>query len=405
MRITIGSSFGKHLRLPCADPEDLLYAAKVSIWVRCLMVVAVLVEINYRVDYGSISHILNLSYVLTIGAIYGYTLLQVHRTQVVTPLRLGIMSLIDVVVVSFSISLSGGFNSPYLPIYYIVVVMFAWVFISPGLSFVWTSMVAVVYTTLSVTVYPGMSMVEHDVKHLLYRILAMYAVGAAVSFIAGYERKRRRRGIEREQELQRQRIEISQTIHNTTAQSAYMIGLGLETAKELAGESNEELSAKLHATAELSKSAMWELRHPIDGGQIFEGKELGRVLKAHAESFTAITSVPAELVQKGTEPPLSPITRSLLFSIAHNALTNAFRHSHAGNVCIELDFQKEGLRMSLTDDGIGLPHNYDVRGHGFRNMAADTERLDGSLNVATGTDGRGTTVICVVPYDSDRGGQ
>ena len=378
-----------------------MYAAKVSMWVRCLVIVVVLVEINYRVDYGSISHVLNHAYALTIGAINGCTLFQVHRTQAVTPLRLGFMSVIDAAVVSFSISLSGGFTSPYFPCYFFVVAMFAWVFTSPGLSFLWTSMMVVVYTILSMTVDPGISIVEYDEKHLFYRILAMYAVGAAISFIAGYERKRRRRGIKREQELQRQRIQISQTIHNTTAQSAYMIGLGLETAKELAGESNEELSAKLLATAELSKSAMWELRHPIDGGQLFEGKELGRVLKAHVESFTAITSVPAELVQKGTEPPLSPITRSLLFSIAHNALTNAFRHSHASKVCIELDFQKEGLRMSLTDDGIGLPEDHAVRGHGFRNMTADAERLNGSLNVATGKDERGTTVTCVVPYDLD----
>ena len=57
--------------------------------------------------------------------------------------------------------------------------------------------------------------------------------------------------------------------------------------------------------------------------------------------------------------------------------------------------------MSLTDDGIGLPEDHAVRGHGFRNMTADAERLNGSLNVATGKDERGTTVTCVVPYDLD----
>ena len=150
-----------------------MYAAKVSFWVRCLVIVVVLVEINYRVDYGSISHVLNHAYVLSISAFYAYSLLQVHRTQAVTPLRLGIMGVIDAAVVSFSISLSGGFSSLYFPGYYFVVAMFAWVFTSPGLSFLWTSMVVAVYTILSMTVDPGMSMAEHDEKHLLYRILAM----------------------------------------------------------------------------------------------------------------------------------------------------------------------------------------------------------------------------------------
>ena len=159
--------------------------------------------------------------------------------------------------------------------------------------------------------------------------------------------------------MQRQRIELSQTIHDTTAQWAYMIGLGVEGAMELVDESNEELRAKLRLVAELSRSAMWELRHPIDGGQIFRGEELGEVLEAHASTFTVITSVPAELVQRGREPPLSIIERSLLFSIAHNALTNVIRHAGASEVVIGLDCDGEKLRLSVSDDGTGLPEDYE----------------------------------------------
>ena len=80
--------------------------------------------------------------------------------------------------------------------------------------------------------------------------------------------------MERERELQRERIELSKSIHDTVAQSAYLIGLGIETAIELTDRSNRELVEKLEATHDLSKSAVWELRHPIDGGLIFEGRDL-----------------------------------------------------------------------------------------------------------------------------------
>ena len=214
--------------------------------------------------------------------------------------------------------------------------------------------------------------------------------------------------MERERELQRERIELSQTIHDTIAQSAYMIGLGLETAIELANarndEDRDELIAKLEATHALSKSTMWELRHPIDAGPIFEGRELSRVLRSHASAFATITSIPAELVQSGREPPLPVVTRRLLFSIAHNALTNAFRHAHAEKVTISLDFEDNGLRMSVSDDGIGLPEGYSDRGHGFRNMRADAERMGGSLEAGPGQSGVGTTVTCAIPYDIDKGG-
>ena len=65
---------------------------------------------------------------------------------------------------------------------------------------------------------------------------------------------------------------------------------------------------------------MWSLRHPIDVGVIFDGQGLGTTLSSHAATFTAITSIPAEVTQLGTEPPLSVATKSMLFSIAHNAM-------------------------------------------------------------------------------------
>ncbi len=269
-----------------------------------------------------------------------------------------------------------------------------------------------IYSVLSFTVEPTLNIAAKEEQHLFYRVLALYAVAAVVSIISGLERESRRKGLERERELQRreaelqrQRIELSQSIHDTTAQWAYMIGLGVEGAMELADDTQEELRAKLRLVSELSRSAMWELRHPIDGGQIFRGEELGEVLEAHAATFTVITSVPAELVQQGREPPLSIIDKSLLFSIAHNALTNVIRHAGASEVVIGLDCGGEELRLSVSDDGAGLPEDYEARGHGFRNMRADAGRMGGRLEVKSDGDGGGTIVTCVVPYQALRGGE
>ena len=82
--------------------------------------------------------------------------------------------------------------------------------------------------------------------------------------------------MERERELQRERVELSQAIHDTVAQSAYMLGLGIDTAKALAGDANPELTATLEAASRLSRSVILELRHPINVGGIYEGRELSR---------------------------------------------------------------------------------------------------------------------------------
>ena len=165
----------------------------------------------------------------------------------------------------------------------------------------------------------------------------------------------------------------------STAQSAYVFGLKIDAARQVAGDSNDELTARLKGISLLSKTAIWQLRHPIDMGCIFEGRDLGRTLDSHVSTFTSVTSVPAHLIQSGTEPPLSTEAKCLLFSIAHNALTNAFRHDEAGEVLIKLDFGEDELRLSVSDDGKGLPDDYEERGHDFANMRACAERLGGGL--------------------------
>ena len=384
------------------DANELRYAAMVSIWVRWAFHLACLVESSYRVEYGSASYVLNTLYVFGLMAANGWLWWKIRASGRAAPRWLLAISALDVACVTLSVSLSGGFDSRYFAIYYFAAALFAWLFTSPVLVFSWTTMMGAIYVALCVLVGDGLDLGEQDEKALFYRLLGLYGVAVWVNLITRFERRRRARAVEREGELNRQRIEMSQTIHDTTAQSAYTLGLGLEGAIEQARPLDAELTRRLEAMSDLSRSTMWALRHPIDGGHIFSGATLSEALTAHVDTFTVITSIPAELVPAGQEPELSTITRSLLFSIAHNALTNAFRHSEAGSVTVFLDFAAAGLSIAVADDGVGLPEDYAARGHGFRNMRADAQRLGGVLEVESTEDG--TTVICSVPYGRNEGG-
>ena len=128
------------------------------------------------------------------------------------------------------------------------------------------------------------------------------------------------------------------------------------------------------------------------------------MLQSHASTFTTVTSIPTEVLQSGKEPELPTATRRALFSIAHNALTNAFRHSRASKIIIKLDFEDDWLRMSILDDGIGLPDDFSDRGQGFRNMRTDVERRGGKMVAGPGESGQGTTVSCTIPYHPDKEG-
>ena len=380
------------------------YAARVSVWGRWFIALVSAFEIAYRPGFwypDGWGYVLLLAPLATLNGLVHFRLL---TNRPVTWRWILLLSAMDIALATSSISVGPGFDSYVFVAYYPALALFAVVFTSLWLSLAWTTLAAVAYTFVSLTIGAGLDIAAGDEKVLLGRLAAMYALVLCVSLITRFERMRRQTAVDRERKVQQERIEFSQAIHDTTAQTAYLISLGIHRARELVGGSDEELVAALDATAALSRSAMWELRRPIDAGHIFEGRELGRVLWSHCATFERITGVPARMSQSGTEPPLATEVRSRLFSIAHNALTNAFLHAQPGWVEARLDFKADHIRLSVSDDGVGLPDDYAERGHGFDGMRTDAERLGGALIVESGEAGGGTTISCVVPYSADRGG-
>ena len=162
-------------------------------------------------------------------------------------------------------------------------------FTSLRLNLAWATEVAAVYTVMCLAVGHGLDFEAMEDKTLFARVLIMYTVAILVNRISSRDRIRRREAVERNWALQQERLEVSQTIHDTAAQSAYMIGLGIDTARALSGDSNQTLSASLAATSALSKQVIWELRRPIGAGRVFEGIDLGDALRQHTETFRRIT--------------------------------------------------------------------------------------------------------------------
>ena len=388
---------GWFLRTVRADPEVLLFGAKVSVWLRWFVWAVGLAQMAHRPELWLETHQQYLFLHVPLVVFNGLVHYRLHRGWVVTWRWLILLSAMDVALVTAAIVMAGDFDVYFFVAYYPALALFAVVFTSLWLSLAWTTMVALVYAVASLTVHPGLDLATGEEKALLGRIAAMYAVVACVGLVSRFDRVRRQRSAERERELNRERIELSQAIHDTAAQTAYMVSMGIHRAMGMAGGANEKLAETLAATSSLSKAVIWELRRPIDEGQLFEGRDLGRVLWSHTDNFAKTAAIPAEMFQTGTEPPLAVETRARLFSIAHNALTNAFLHAGASRVEVRLDFEGGRLRLSVSDDGVGLPDDYAERGRGFRGMEADAQRLGGRLIVETGGPGGGTTVTCEMP--------
>ena len=385
------------------DQDGVRYLAAVSVWGRWFVSAVCIFLLVYRPLFALSTYTAYVVLLLILIASNGYIHYRLVSKERMTWHWVVSLSVLDVILITLAVSVSGFEHFLFFMLYYPALAMFALIFTSIKLNMAWVTVVSLAYTAVSLAAEGGLDFEARDDKALITRIAVMYVVSVAVNLVSRFERIRWRDAVDRERVLQRERIDLSQSIHDTMAQSAYMMGLGIDSAMHIAGESNKELTSTLRATAKLSRSAMWDLRHPIDLGRIFEGRELGRALRSHVETFTTITSVPAELSQTGEEPQLSTEAKRLLFSIAHNALTNAYRHAQASQVNVEIDFGVESLRLSVSDDGMGLPPDYTERGHGFENMKVDAARLGGRLLIESCVGADGTTVICEVNYARNGG--
>ena len=386
------------------EPDVVLYATWISVWGRWVVWIIGVFLLAYRPGFWYPQDIEYLAIPVLVFMVNGLVHYRLLTNRTVTWRWMLLLSAVDVGLTTVGVVIGVGFASFIFLAYYPALAIFAVVCSSTWFSLAWTTMVAVAYAVVCLTAGSGIDLDAGKEKVLVARLAVMYTIVLGISLITRFERIRWQTSVTRERELRRERIELSQTIHDTTAQTAYMIGLGIHRARQLAGESNEELAAALDATAELSRSAMWEMRGPIDAGHILEGRELGRVLWSHCATFEKITAVPAEVSQSGTEPPLGTETRTRLFSIAHNALTNAFLHARPGRVEVRLSFEADHIRLSVSDDGVGLPDDYAERGRGFDGMRADAEQMGGRLIVESGEGGGGTTITCVVPKEGNEGG-
>ena len=387
-----------------AGSYEVRYAAEASVWMRWFVAaLAVYVTVQRPFPFPASQYA---AYGVVIGLLIVLNGLIHRRLWSGRPFNWRLVmaqNAMDMVLVTAAVWISGGLSAKFSHLlYYPTLAIFAVLFTSLKLNLAWVTLVALMYALMSLTVGGGIDWAAREDLTLVVRVVVMYTVVLGVNLVARFERAGRLSATERERALQQERVDLSQSLHDTAAQSVYMIGLGVDSARALAGDSNAQLSETLEATSQLSRSVMWELRRPIDMGRIFEGRDLVSVLREHTETFQRITSVRTTMSQSGVEPALGVETRSALFSVAHNALTNAFRHAGAGRVDVALDFKGDSIHLTVADNGVGLPDDYAERGRGFAGMRTDAERMGGRLLVTSGGPGEGTSVSCVIPTDATR---
>lgn len=94
---------------------------------------------------------------------------------------------------------------------------------------------------------------------------------------------------------------------------------------------------------------------------------------------------------------MDPFVCGHLYRIAQEALSNATRHGKATRVAIDLSKRDSGVVLSVTDNGTGLPPDWEAgEGLGIKIMHYRASIAGGTLEVKPRPEG-GTRVTCVIP--------
>lgn len=396
--------------------EDYLSSQRIAVVVRWFLLLTFIALVNFRSDEAYILAFNAMAMALII--VNGYVHWRILKGRPITWSYVLILSLMDLTFLTVGIMITTRFENTYFNFYYPALLGVALIF-RRRISFAIVTVVAGVYTGMSLALEPGVDtsvLFDGDEKLLAVRVVCMFAIVVAANLMTRLELQRRREAVSAERarmeenvqlekkaqaaerEVQRERIRISHEIHDGAAQTAYVLSLGLETCLQLTKGSSPQLREKLKALHIQSKHALWELRYPINMGPLFEGRGLGQILDDHLNNFRTITSIPTTLAQTGTERDLPAVTKQRLFSVAHNALTNASKYAQASKVSVGLAYGDGDLELSISDDGVGLDTDDldSSSGHGVRNMRRVAEEMGGSLDMSSAP-GKGTTVMVTVP--------
>jgi signal transduction histidine kinase len=73
-----------------------------------------------------------------------------------------------------------------------------------------------------------------------------------------------------------------------------------------------------------------------------------------AQELAGLAEIDFRIIVEGRSRPLHPALRDEVYRIGREALVNAFRHSRAKNIELELEYGANQLRLLIRDNGCGI---------------------------------------------------
>lgn len=212
---------------------------------------------------------------------------------------------------------------------------------------------------------------------------------------------------ERQRAIENERDRMAADLHDTAGQLFVALGL-------LAGRLQEQLPDdsplvdQARRVVQLADRGKKQIDQAVRALTFLPAAQRGVVpaVRALARAVAIDSGLRVSVNVHGRVERMPARAEQALYRVAHEALTNAWRHAHGREVHVELTFGADDVRLRVADDGVGLEHSTSGDGlHvGILSMQRTMCEAGGTLQFACadagGGDATGTVVEARLPKEA-----
>jgi two-component system, NarL family, sensor histidine kinase UhpB len=194
---------------------------------------------------------------------------------------------------------------------------------------------------------------------------------------------------------ERERLRIARALHDEAGQTLTAIALEIERAATDGPAAERErmglLATQLYSSLDDIRRLTRELRP-----EALDDLGLVNALIALTSRAARQGSVEIERRFSAELPPLSKELELVIYRVAQEALTNILRHAHASRCVVALEPDPVGIKLTVSDDGRGMPEQLAEDTIGIEGMRERALLAGGTLTIES-RPGEGTRVTLRVP--------
>ena len=156
-----------------------------------------------------------------------------------------------------------------------------------------------------------------------------------------------------------ERTRVARDLHDTLLQSAHGLLLRFQTVSQLLPDRPMEAKEKLDNAIDQTADFITEARDEVQGlrDSTVQNNDLALAISTLGQELgtdSANDRPVFRVALEGEARNLHPILRDEIYKIAAEALRNAFRHSQARQIEVEIRYDNEQFRLRVRDDGKGV---------------------------------------------------